>query len=85
MWPAQLQAQIFLLPLKICFADAGFLPLCQGIRGSVSFCVFYTFSHTFVLRFIDFLVIGVGCTCFSALLIFFIILLDANSALWLGW
>lgn len=54
------------------------------------FLQLYTFGgiFTFMLRFIDLLVMGVirvGCTCSSALLIFFIILLDTNSALWLGW
>lgn len=54
------------------------------------FLQLYTFwgIFTFMLRFIDLLVMGViraGCTCSSALLIFFIIILDTNSALWLGW
>lgn len=76
--------QFFILLLKLCFADTGFLPLHQGIRGD-------GFSFTLFLKtfpFIDLLAMGVirvGCTCSSVLLIFFIILLDTNSALWLGW
>lgn len=44
-WPAQLQAQLFVLHLKLCFADTGFLPLRQGIRGAfLSFTLFCTHS-----------------------------------------
>lgn len=87
MWPAQIQAQLVVLLLKLCFADTGFLPLHQGIRGSFFSFTLFLHTFTFMLQFIALLVMGVirvGCTCSSALLNFFIILLDTNSALWLG-
>lgn len=62
-------------------------PSLSGNKGC--FLQLYTLLHTFtfMLWFIDLLVMGgirVGCTCSSALLIFFIIALDTNSALGLG-
>lgn len=63
-------------------------PSLSGTKGC--FLQLYTFLHAFtcMLWFIDLLVMGVirvGCTCSSALLVFFIIALDTNSALGLGW
>lgn len=89
MWPAQLQAQLLLPLLTVCYANTGFLPLHRGIRDAFfSFVLLFFFLHTFtfMLRFIDLLAMGVisaGYT-FSSTLFVFIILLDTTNALWLG-